>query len=121
MPRYILDVNVDVRLVEGLRTAFGIEVEHAAQRGMSRMPDEEIAGIAEAEGLVVISHDQDFADIWQGATGSQLTVVHLRIKDQTVNSVTASLRQLFDAQEPIELRSALITVKSNSIRVRYRD
>ncbi len=122
MARFILDANIDLVVADMLRSEFGMDVDHVKLRGLSRKPDWEIAGFARAEGLVVITRDQHFSDIWHQSVDTDLTVVHVRVKDQTMSAIVVALRQVFgEAAVPIEFRGALVTVKTNSVRVRYRD
>jgi len=121
MPRFLLDENIDVDVADLLRSEFGIEVDHVTLRGLSRRSDQEIAEFARAEGLVVIIRDHHFSDIWHQSVDTDLNVVHVRVKVQTMSGIVEALRQVFggDSDAP-EFRGTLMTVKIGSVRVKHR-
>lgn len=121
MPRFLLDENIDVDVADLLRSEFGIDVDHVTLRGLSRASDREIADFARAEGLVVISRDQHLSDIWQESVGTDLNVVHVRVKDQRMSAIVEALRQVFGPDsDALEFKGTRMTVKTGSVRVKHR-
>lgn len=117
--RLLLDENVPVQVLAWLRD-FRPQwrIEHTSETGLNGRPDHEIFQWAQDHSAIVVTFDEDFADIRNFDVGHG--VIRLRVWPTTSAETIAALSRLFSTVTEQELQEALVIVDRNRIRVRPR-
>lgn len=116
--RFLLDENVPIAVVAWLnevRNSF--EVFHVLQIGLNGRSDQEIYDWAQSQKAVVITFDEDFADL-RAFPLTHHGVIRLRVWPTTVEETKDALQRLFDQTSDEEIRGALIVIDEAKIRIR---
>lgn len=71
----------------GYLAGLGFPCRSLRREGPRRLTDREIAGLARQEGLVILTHDLDFGEIFCQAEDGEVGIVVLRLHRQTVEAV----------------------------------
>lgn len=115
----LLDQNVPRAVgdwLRALRPAW--RVSHATEVGLHGRPDDEVFGWAQQHNAVVITFDEDFADLRMYPLGKHKGVVRLRVWPTTIEETQRALERLFTAVEDHDLIGSLIIVDAHRIRIR---
>jgi predicted nuclease of predicted toxin-antitoxin system len=94
-----LDENLPREACEPLR-ARGWDAVTVLDQGMAAARDNELFEVCSREGRVLITLDQDFADIRAYATGKHAGIVILRTPDQGKHAVIRIMHRVADALCP---------------------
>lgn len=110
-------MNLAQRWVEWLAQA-GQEAVHWSSLGNADAPDTEIMAYAQANDLVVLTHDLDFGAILATTQGNKPSVVQIRAEDTSPETIGAQVIAAVQ-QTAAELENgALVTVEPARSRVR---
>jgi len=115
----LLDQNIPMEIAVWLRGRLPAgKITHVKEAGLDGRADPEIFRWAQANGAVVVSYDEDFADTRSFPLGSHLGIVRLRVWPTTSEMTQAALERLL-AQVPVaEWRGGLIIIDQEKIRLR---
>jgi predicted nuclease of predicted toxin-antitoxin system len=117
--RILLDQNIPPCVCEFVRERKpDWVVRHISEVGLHGAPDDAIFRWAQAEGSIVITFDEDFADARMYPAGSHAGVVRLRVWPTTIEETEAALGRLFDAVADEDLPGSLVIVDQARIRIR---
>lgn len=117
MSSFILDNNLSLETAAFLRSTLGLDAQHVRDRDMSMSTDQEIAELAIAEGLVIITLDLHFGRIWHRPKAGLFGVIQLRLNEQGVESVNATLQRTLGNMEPFtNLGRSFIAVDERKVR-----
>lgn len=118
MPKLLLDANLSSRTAVFLRT-LGFDVISMVEEGLVFLPDEHIMNRAIAEDRIVITNDLDFAHLWYFKCRGEAGVIHLRLKDQFVDSVNNALKTFFKkiSKTNRDISHDLVIIKEKSMRI----
>lgn len=115
---FLLDENVPVAVVPWLKElGLSVEIEHVLYIGLGGKPDRDIYEWAQLNRAVVITFDEDFADLRLFPFGHH-GVIRLRVWPTTVVETQNALRRLFEAASIEELSCALTIVDPSKIRIK---
>lgn len=119
--RFLLDENLSYETADFLN-ALGHDAKTAAEFGLGGVPDEKVIEKAVKERRTVITHDLDFGEIFYFASDKKLSVIILRLKDQTIESVNKTLERVLNLRllKQTKLESRLILVEEDKIRIRRK-
>ncbi|MDP3989049.1 MAG: DUF5615 family PIN-like protein [bacterium] len=118
MLRFLLDANISHETALFLRDS-GFDVETVHQHGLRHASDLEIAQKAHELERMIVTFDLDFGEIYR-FTVPGISVLVLRIRNQTVESVNYYLGKLLDSKEfkKIDTSGVLIIAGDNGFRIR---
>lgn len=116
--RFLLDQNQSPVLVE-LLAAYGHDVVHVRDRGLSRAPDRHILELALAQRRTVISADTDFGEILARSNAAGPSIVLFRRQGQRRAGEVAALLLANLAAVTEELDGgAVVVFDADRVRVR---
>ncbi|MGE5582434.1 MAG: DUF5615 family PIN-like protein [Bacillota bacterium] len=117
----LLDQNVPLPVAAWLRTIrTDWQVRHVSEIGFAEKTDAEIFNWAIMHKSIVITFDEDFADLRLRPTGIFYGVIRLRVWPTTVEETKKAINRLLDNIPDSELSGALIIIDNNRIRMRKR-
>jgi len=117
---FLADENISPESADHLRS-LGYPCHSLLHDGPRSLSDRQIADLAKREGLVILTHDLDFGEIYYFSERAEIGVLVLRLREQTVESVNGVLERFLhsDILSDQEIRKALIILSETSYRV-YR-
>lgn len=117
----LLDQNVPRAIADWLRALRPAwRVSHVTEVGLDGRPDDQVFGWAQQHNAVVITFDEDFADLRMYPLGKHKGVVRLRVWPTTVEETQRGLERLLTAAGDHDLIGSLIIVDAHRIRIRRR-
>lgn len=115
--KFKLDENMPGALVQLL-----IEARHdvatAHEEGLGGSDNPPLLAAATAEGRVLLTFDQDFADVRRYPPASHAGIVVFRLKDQRWRTLEPAARNLLSSRDLATVGSGLTVVQAG--RVRHR-
>lgn len=93
-------------------------VVHTSAVGLQGKPDTEIYAWAQANGYLIITFDEDFADQRSFPVGRHAGIIRLRVWPTTVEEAESALTRLLEQVDDLELIGALVIVGPRHIRMR---
>lgn len=118
MAAFLVDENISPETAEFLER-LGHSCHSILRDGPRGLSDRQIAKFAQERGLVIITHDMDFGQIYYFAERGGIGVIVLRLKAQTIESVNEVLAR-FLAAEVVKaemLAKSLVIVTERSFRI----
>ncbi|MBU0609102.1 MAG: DUF5615 family PIN-like protein [Armatimonadetes bacterium] len=116
--RLLLDMGLPRRSAEALRR-LGHDAAHLSERGLSRLPDEEIVALAVEEDRVVITLDADFSALLALSGAARPSVVHLRIEGLGYTEATRVVAAIVETVEDDLAAGCIASVTLSGIRIRH--
>ncbi len=115
--KILVDMNLTPRWV-GLFQNAGVSARHWSSVGRAPAPDREIMRFAAENGLVVLTHDLDFAAILATTKGQKPSVIQLRARDISPDVIgTRVIAALLQVEAELET-GALLTIDADRMRLR---
>ena len=111
------DENLPEEAAEILRGA-GFQADSVPSEGLAGADDANVFAAAQAEGRILATLDQGFADIRQFTPGHHGGIIVLRLKTQDREAVLALVRRVAFALGQKSAAGALWIVESDRIRFR---
>ena len=115
--KLLLDQNVRADTLPFLR-GLGLDATSTRELGMERATDDEISAWASENGHIVVTFNEDFADIRSFAFGENPGVIRLRIEPQTTEVVHPVLEALLRDIPHQQFMGALTIVSPTKVRIR---
>ena len=116
--RFLVDMCVDVRVAEWLRTQ-GHDAVHLRDQALQQLANGEIFRKAVSEKRTVLTFDLDFSEIAALTRGQQASLIVLRLQDARHQHVIERLSAvLADSASALE-KGAVISVEEARHRIRY--
>lgn len=117
---FLADENISPETADFLES-LGYPCHSLRRDGPWQLSDPEIVALAKQNGLVILTHDLDFAQIYYLAERGQVGIIVLRLRHQTVEAVNRALDLFLRSSTWTEsqVRSALITLSETAYRI-YR-
>ena len=121
MLRFLLNANLSHETAEFLNN-LGHDAKIVAQFGLERAEDTEIVKKAIGEKRIILTFDLDFGKIFYFSSRKKFSVIVLKLRDQTVESVNETLDWVLKTKllEKKEFKNSLIIVQERRIRVRRK-
>jgi len=115
---FLADENISPETADHLE-ALGFPCRSLRRAGPWRMADREIAALARRDGLVILTHDLDFGEIFYAAEDGQVGIIVLRLHRQTVEAVNEVLARFLKSPvlESVDLSCSLVMLSEASYRV----
>jgi predicted nuclease of predicted toxin-antitoxin system len=115
--RFLVDMCMDVRVAEWLRSA-GHDAVHLREQGLQRLPNGEIFSKAIAEGRTVVTFDLDFSEIAALSRSDKTSVIVFRLQNTRHEHVIGRLSAVLAESSAALERGAVISVEEDRHRVR---
>lgn len=103
--------------VQALRQ-HGHDIHHLSEEGLQHLPDPLIVEKAQREERLIITCDLDFADLLALGTRAVPSVILVRLKNQTPDSVTPRLIQVLSECREALTAGAIVTIEETRYRLR---
>jgi predicted nuclease of predicted toxin-antitoxin system len=117
--RILFDQNVPRAACDFLRAKRpDWRVHHVADFGLWGASDSTILAWAQADGSIVLSFDEDFADARMFPVGSHHGVIRLRVWPTTIEKTEQALARLLDQVKDEDLPGSLVIIDETRIRLR---
>lgn len=117
MIKLLLDANLSPETAVYLRKS-KFDVKSLLEEGLGSLDDINVAEMAIKEERVIITFDLDFGEIFHYRSSPELSVIVLRLNDQTVESVNSRLKLLFKSDiVDKNMENTLITVSDKTVRI----
>ena len=117
MPKFLLDANLSPITAEFLRN-LGFDSTSILEEKLHYMTDEEIVEKAKKEKRIIITSDQDFADLWYYKEKGKIGIIRIRTKNQTPEHVEEILKKFFDnPKSSADITGRLVIVKKTGFRI----
>ncbi|MFA5074451.1 MAG: DUF5615 family PIN-like protein [Nitrospirota bacterium] len=117
--KILLDQNIPVAVAKWLRDSKpGWIIRHVNEVDLAGKPDERIFEWAQADGSIVITYDEDFADVRMFSLGRHHGVIRLRVWPTTIEKTIEALDRLFKQVPSHEFTDSLVVIDDNKIRIR---
>lgn len=117
-PRFLLDENIPIPVTGWLRDQKpDWTFEHTSDVGLNGSSDDEVFRWAQKYGAIVVTFDDDFADLRAFSKG-HFGVIRLRIWPTTTEETQSALKRLFDSTDIPELQGSLTIITQSKIRIR---
>jgi len=114
-PSFLADQNISPKTVEFLRK-LGYSAIRVSELGLEKAQDEEVAQYARTNGLVIVTFDADFGQIYYFSGKSGGTII-LRPAEPTVENTNKLLEQLLTKVEPRRLQRSLVIASEARYRI----
>jgi predicted nuclease of predicted toxin-antitoxin system len=117
---FLADENISPETADHL-AGLGFSCHSLRREGPWRLTDREIAAMARRDGLVILTHDLDFGEIFYLAQESQIGIIVLRLHQQTVETVNDILTRFLTSEvlTTLNVHDSLVILSESSYRV-YR-
>ncbi len=116
-PSFKIDENLPEEIAVLLRQA-GYEAVSVEDQGLAGEPDNVIAGMCRAEGLVLVTLDLDFSNIQVYPPDRMAGIVVLRVSDQSKPRLLETLEQTLPLLETEQIDRRLWIVEADRVRIR---
>lgn len=114
---FIADMGVSMRVVNWLRNQ-GFDTMHLRDRGLQRLPDDEIFKLAIQEKRIVLTFDLDFGEIIALSGRAIVSVILFRLRNTTTDFVVKRLEAVLAMTATELANGAIIVVEDARHRVR---
>ena len=115
--KFILDANLSPITSEFLRN-LGFDTTSIIEEKLYYLSDEEVVKEAKNEGRMIVTFDQDFADLWYFREKGKLGIVRIRTKNQTPEHVNEILKKFFDdPKSSDDLNGRLVVIRETGFRI----
>lgn len=117
MIRFLLDANLSPQTAKFLRS-LGFDTKSITEEKLGYFTDQEVVKLAKRQKRIIITFDLDFGEIYHEKEKSEVGIVVLRIKDQTVESANRTLTMFLEKyQQRLEKNpTVLVVAKKDSTR-----
>lgn len=116
--RFLADMGISMRTVSWLHQQ-GHDAIHLREKGLQRLPDDEILAKARIENRVLLTMDLDFGYLLAVSGGDLPSVILFRLADERSEVANARLEDvLAKCSNDLEV-GAIVSVSEVTIRVRY--
>lgn len=116
--RFLVDMCVDVRVAEWLRSQ-GHDAVHLSDQGLHRLANGEIFRKAASENRAVLTFDLDFSEIAALTRGQRASLIVLRLHNARYQHVIERLTAVLAESAAALDKGAVISVEEARHRIRY--
>lgn len=115
--RLLLDMGLPRRSAALLRRA-GVDAVHLSERGLTRLPDEDVLALAAEEQRVVVTLDADFSALLALSGASGPSVIHLRVEGLDHREAAQEIQRVTAAIEGDLASGCIASVAPGGVRIR---
>ncbi len=117
----LLDENIPLPIEAWLRDHLsGCDVIHALNTGLAGKPDKEVFHLAQKQGRIIVTFDEDLADARMFPLGEHHGIIRLRIWPTTTEATQEAFIRLREALPFADWRGNLIIIDNQQIRLRRK-
>ena len=115
----LLDQNIPQAILKWLKEKLpNWEIRHVNELGFQGKTDEFLYLWAQANGSIIVTYDEDFADSRFYPLGDHHGIVRLRVWPTTIEQTQKAMERLLSDLSPTNWRDSLIIIDNQKIRVR---
>ena len=115
--KFLLDANFSPITAVFLRN-LGFDATSILEQKLHYLSDEEVVKKAKKEGRVIITFDQDFADMWYFREKGKIGIIRVRTKNQTPEHVNEILKKFLESSKlKADFGKQLVVIKETEIRI----
>ena len=115
--KFLADMGISLRTVTWLRS-LGHDVFHLRDRGLQKLPDDEILALALVEQRIILTIDLDFAQLLAVSRKALPSVIIFRLGNENYNEINQRLIEVLNnCQKDLET-GAIISVNNETFRVK---
>ena len=115
--KFLADMGISLRTVDWLRDR-GYDIFHLRDRGLQKLPDDEILDLARDEGRIILTVDLDFAQLLAVSRKALPSVILFRLGNENYDEINQRLTEVLNScQEDLET-GAIVSVNNETFRVR---
>ncbi len=115
--KFLADMGISLRTVEWLRQ-LGHDVVHLRDRGLQKLPDDEILALASIEQRIILTIDLDFAQLLAISKQALPSVILFRLGNENYDEINQRLTEvLSNCQQDLET-GAIVSVNNETYRVK---
>ena len=116
-PKFLLDANLSPITAEFLRN-LNFDAASILEQKLHYLSDEKVVRKAKREGRIIITFDQDFADLWYFREKGRLGIMRIRTKNQTPEHVNEILKKFFESpKSKVDFSKHLVVIKETGVRI----
>ena len=115
--KFLADMGISLRTVEWLRQ-LGYDVLHLRDRGLQKLPDDEILALALVEQRIILTIDLDFAQLLAISKQALPSVILFRLGNENYDEINQRLIEVLNnCQQDLET-GAIVSVNNETYRVK---
>ena len=115
--KFLSDMGISLRTVDWLRE-LGHDVVHLRDRGLQKLPDDEILDLALVEQRIILTIDLDFAQLLAVSKQALPSVILFRLGNDNYDEINQRLIQVLNnCQQDLET-GAIVSVNNETFRVK---
>ena len=115
--KFLADMGISLRTVEWL-LQLGHDVVHLRDRGLQKLPDDEILDLARLEQRIILTIDLDFAQLLAVSKQALPSVILFRLGNENYDEINQRLIEVLNnCQQELET-GAIVSVNNESFRVK---
>ena len=115
--KFLADMGISLRTVEWLRQ-LGHDVVHLRDRGLQKLPDDEILDLASIEQRIILTIDLDFAQLLAISKQALPSVILFRLGNENYAEINRRLIEVLNkCQQDLEI-GIIVSVNNESFRVK---
>ena len=115
--KFLADMGISLRTVEWLRE-LGYDVVHLRDRGLQRLPDDEILALALVKQRIILTIDFDFAQLLAVSKQALPSVILFRLGNENYDEINQRLiKVLNNCQQDLET-GAIVSVNNETFIVK---
>lgn len=117
MLSFLIDENLPPSLAQHIQR-LGYPARHVVETGHINTDDLEILEFAEHSGETILTHDTDFGTLLALHKKGKPSVILFRLEQITVSALKKILQANLPFLEEVLIKSAIVVVEENGIRIR---
>lgn len=110
-------MGISLRTVDWLRE-LGHDVVHLRDRGLQKLPDDEILALALVEQRVILSIDLDFAQLLAVSKRALPSVILFRLGNENYDEINQRLIEVLNNCQQDLATGAIVSVNNETFRVK---
>lgn len=115
--KFLADMGISLRTVEWLRQ-LGHDVVHLRDRGLQKLPDDQILALALVEQRIILTIDLDFAQLLAISKQALPSVILFRLGNENYDEINQRLIEILNnCQQDLET-GAIVSVNNETFRVK---
>ena len=115
--KFLADMGISLRTVEWLRQ-LGHDVVHLRDKGLQKLPDDEILNLAGIEQRIILTIDLDFAQLLAISKQALPSVILFRLGNENYDEINQRLIEVLNnCQQDLET-GAIVSVNNETFRVK---
>jgi predicted nuclease of predicted toxin-antitoxin system len=115
--KFLADMGISLRTINWLRD-LGYDVFHLRDKGLQRLPDDEILDLARTEGRIVLTVDLDFAQLLAVSQKALPSVILFRLGNENYDEINKRLIEVLNNCQGDLETGAIVSVNNEAFRVR---